>query len=814
MDNLLQNLRYGFRRIINQPGFTNIVLITLALGIGANTAIFSVVNAVLIRQLTFKQPEQLVWIWSNRTDRDKAPFSIPDFIDYRDQNGVMQEMSAFADWSANLTGEDRPERIQGVRISPNVFQMLGVSAVVGRTLLPEDESVNSARVVVLSHGLWKRLFGADQKIIGRSLTLNNDTYTVVGVLPPDFSFPGSKAELGVPLIMDIEPWGKFRATNFIKVYGRLREGVTVTGAQAELNIIASHLKQLYPDTNERKTSVKVIPLRNEVVGDYRMALWVLMGAIGFVFMIACVNLVNLMLAKASSRHKELAIRTALGASHGRLAQQLLTETMMLALAGGALGFFLAWYGTNLLIGFIPGDLPRSQEISMDARVFLFTLSLSLFSGAILGLIPILQVSKTNLSEDLKEGKGGSFYSPSRGRTRNLLVILEVALSLVLLIGAGLLVRSFVRIQEVHPGFNSENLLAVQLALPKNKYTQRVVTSNFFNEVERRIRTLPGVESAASISLLPLSGLNARVDFTIEGSPPVSREEIPTAQYRMVTAGYFRTMGIPLLAGREFTEGDIPESQAVAVIGQALAERYFPAKNPVGMHLNVDDGTPGNPRLIEIVGMVGNVKHFGLDGPATFDLYVAIPQIPEPSVVWLTNNVSLVVRSTSDPLILSTAVRREVEAVDKDIPASSVKSMDQLLSASVAPRRFNLSLVMVFAVAALLLAAMGIYGVTSYSVTQRRFEIGIRLALGAQQGDIFKLILFQAMRLVAAGVAIGLFGAFILTQIISSLLFGITAYDPWTFMTTSLILIIVAMLASYMPARRATRIDPITSLRAG
>ncbi|HVG18513.1 MAG TPA: ABC transporter permease [Blastocatellia bacterium] len=814
MDILLQDLRYGFRKIIGQPGFTNIVLITLALGIGANTAIFSVVNAVLIRQLPFKEPEQLVSVWSNRTDRDKAPFSIPDFIDYRDQNRVMQEMAAYADWSVNLTGEDKPERIQGVRISPNVFQMLGLNATAGRTLLPEDEKANSPRVVVLCHGLWKRLFGADQRVIGKSLILNNDSYTVVGVLPPDFSFPGTKAELGVPLIMELDPWGKFRATNFIKVIGRLREGVTETDAQADLSIIARHLKQLYPDTNERKTAVKVIPLRTEIVGDYQMALWVLLGAIGFVFLIGCLNLINLLLAKASSRHKEIALRTALGASQRRLAQQLLTETMMLALSGGALGFLLAWYATNLLIGFVPSDLPRSHEIGIDARVFLFTLTLSLFAGVILGLIPVLQTSKTNLSEDLKEGKGGSLYNPGRGRTRNLLVILEVAISLVLLIGAGLLVRSFLRIQEVHPGFNSENLLAVQLALPKTKYTQRLVVTNFFNEVERRIETLPGVESAAAISLLPLSGLNARVDFTIEGRPPLSREEMPTAQYRMVTSGYFRTMGVPMLSGREFTEGDTPQSQAVAVIGQALAERYFPAENPIGLHLNVDDGTPGNPRTIEIVGIVGNVKHFGLDGPPTFDLYVPIPQIPEPSVVWLTNNVSLVVRSASDPLVLSTAVRREVEAVDKDIPASSVKSMNQLLSASVAPRRFNLSLVMIFAAAALLLAALGIYGVTSYSVTQRTFEIGIRLAVGAQRGDIFKLILFQVFRLVAAGVAIGLFGSFILTQIIASLLFGVSAYDPSTFATTSLLLIVVALLASYLPARRATKIDPITSLRTG
>jgi predicted permease len=811
METLLKDLRYGARMLLNQPAFTTVAIITLTLGIGANTAIFSLVNAVLLRQLPFNNPEQLVSVWTVDKVVEKSPISIPDFVDFRDQNQLLDKMAAVAGWSANLTGNGDPERLQAVRVSGNLFQMFGVDTIIGRTLLPDDDNPGSQRVVVLSYGLWQRRFGADRNLVGNTLTLNGDSYTVVGILPPDFTFPGSKAELGVPLVIDTQPARKERNTHFLRVFARLKPGVTRQQAQAEMNGIARHLQEQYPETNARKPGARIAALHDEIVGNFRMALLVLLGAVGFVLLIACANLANLLLARATTRHREMAIRAALGATRMRLMRQLLTETILLALVGGVLGLLMAHWGLNLLVALSPADLPRAKEAGIDGRVLGFALGLSLFVGILFGLAPALQASKADLNEGLKGGSRGSTES-RRNRVRSLLVVTEVALSLMLLIGAGLFVKSFLRLQEVDPGFNTEKLLVVRVALPRTRYSKTGAVVSFYDQLSSRIETLPGVQSAGAVSIHPLSTSRVSMDFTIDGRPLPSLEEVPAAQYRMVSPSYFRTMNIPVLKGREFTDMDTERTAGVVIINENLARRFWPNENPVGWHLWIKEGDP-TPRGVEIVGVVGNVKQFELEGDPTFDLYAPYRQIPEVLASMAANNMSWVVRVGPDPMTLADAVRREAQIVDRDVPASLAGTMEQLVAGSVAPRRFNSFLLGIFAGTALLLALMGIYAVMSYSVTQRTQEIGIRMALGAQQGNVVRLLVAQGLKVIMMGVAVGLVGAIALTAVISSLLFGISAIDPPVFLIISMLFACVALLASYIPARKATKVDPIIALRS-
>jgi putative ABC transport system permease protein len=811
METFLRDVSFSFRMLGRRPGFTVAALIGLGLSIGANTAIFSMVNSIVLRQLPFKDSERLVWVWSTRTDRDKAPFSVPDFLDERDQNQTLEHMSAFSDWSANLTGGGDSERIQGLRISANVFRMLGVEAVAGRALIPEDDNAGSAPVVVVTHGLWKRRFGGDPGLVGRTLTLNDESYTVVGVLPPNFVFPGTRAELAIPIRLEVDPRRTERDSNFLRAIARLKPGVTQQQAQADLTSIARNLQEQYPKTNARKTSVTLVSLRDHIVGDYQAALLMIMGAVGLVLLIACANIGNLLLARSSARTKEIAIRMALGASRGRLIRQLLTESVLLAVLGGMLGLFLAHLGRGLLMSLTPADLPRASEVDTDWRVLGFTLGLSVLVGIIFGLAPALVGSKANLSEDLKAGSRGTTGGNGRSRTRGFLVISEVGLSLMLLISAGLFVKSFTRLQQVDPGFNAENLLVVSLSLPKTRYSDRASVVNFYDKIAPRIQSLPGVKSVGAASILPLSGLIARVDYVVVGRPPVSASERPSAQARMVSPDYFTTMGIPILRGRDFSTQDTPRSQPVAVISEALANTYWPSENAIGAHLMIDDGP--ELRDVEVVGVVGNVKHIRLDEEPSADIYVPFHQIPDDAVAWLINTMSLMVRTNSEPLAMAGAVRQEVHSVDATVPASSHRTMEQLISASIAPRRFNLLLVGAFAAVALLLAATGIYAVISYAVTQRTQEIGIRMALGAQPAHVMGLIVRQTLTLLIMGVVAGLIGAAASTSLIASLLFRVNAIDIPTFVLTSVLLICVGLLASYLPARRAMRVNPLTALRA-
>ena len=810
LDDVWQDLRYAVRTMLKRPGFAGVAVVALALGIGANTAIFSLVNAILLRQLPFHQPEQLVWVSARRPEPGKYPFTLPDFIDYRDQNRGLSGIAAFANWSANLTDRGDPERLQGLRISAGAFQMLGVQAVIGRALLPADDTPGQQRVVVLSYGLWQRRFGADPRLVGDKLILNGDSYTVVGVLPPQFFFPIKEAELAIPLAPDADPWRDVRSSvNFLRALARLKPGVTRAQAEADLTAVARRLRQQYPVANAQKLGVTLSPLHEEVVANFRLALWVLLGAVGVLLLMTCVNLANLALARAAARHREMAIRTALGATRWRLVRQLVTESLLLAGLGGVAGLLLARNGIDLLLALSPASLPRAAEVSVDFRVLGFTLALALLAGLIFGLAPAWQATRVSLNAELKEsgrGAGGERQS----RARSLLVVSEIALSLVLLVGAGLLVKSFLRLQAINPGFEAENVLVIRLSLPKAQYPDRAAATAFYDKLRPRLENLPGVESVGVVSALPLSGVMASIPFTIEGRASAPDEAL-RADYRLVSAGYFRVLKIPLLAGREFNERDTAQTTSVALVSQSLARRYWPNASPLGAHLRIDDNDQG-PRLVEIVGVVGDVKHLSLDGEPAPHIYLPIHQTHEDAVVWLTNNQYWLLRTAVGPLTLSAAARREIQAVDREVPTSSLRTMEQYLAASVAPRRFNVWLLTVFAGAALVLAGTGLYGVVSSGVAQRRREIGIRMALGAQGGDVLKLVIGQGMTMTLGGIALGLGAALGLTRLLKSLLFSVSATDPLTFLVTAWLLMVVALLASWIPARRAMRVDPIVALR--
>jgi len=812
LDVLIQDLRYSFRFLGRNFGFTVVAVLALVVGIGANTAMFSLVNAILLRTLDFKDPERLVWIWSTRTDRDKAFFSVPDFLDYREQTQTIEQIVAFGNWGANLTKGDNPQRLAGVRVTANAFEMLGVKAAIGRCLLPEDGQPGRQRTVLLSYGLWQRQFGGDPGIVGRTITLNGDSYTVVGALPAVFIFPGAEIDMAVPLVLETDARRSDRGANFLRVFARLKPGYTRQQVQGEMDSISRNLQQLYPETNAKKTPPKVFALHEEVVGSYRTALIMLLGAVGLVLLIACANLANLLLSRASARHKEMAIRAAVGASRGRLIRQLLTEASVLSLIGGGLGLVLAWQGMNLLMALSPSSLPRANEVNIDGRVLAFTLVVSLLAGVIFGLVPALQASKVDLNDELKSTGKGLSDGGRRDRARGFLVVAEVALSLVLLITAGLLIKSFLKLQEVSPGFNGEKLLLTRLSLPPSRYSQREAITVFFDKILPRIATLPGVSSVGAANVLPISGMNVRNDFMIMGRPLQSPTDKPAAQSRLVSPGYFQALGIPVLNGRAFTDYDNAQAAGVVIIDAALAQRYWPNETPVKAHLLLEDGS-AQPRDVEIVGVCDTVKHVSLDEEPTPTFYVPIAQASQDTMSFLAANCSLAIRTTVEPLTLESAVRNEVQRVDGDVATSNTRTMEQYLSASTDSRRFNMLLLMIFACTALLLAMMGVYAVISYSVTRRYQEIGIRIALGAQPSDVLKLILGHGIKLVVVGIFVGVAGAIILTRFISSLLFGISAIDPVTFLLTTIVLLIVAFLACYIPARKAMRVDPMIALRA-
>lgn len=805
---IAQDLRYALRMLWKNPGFTAVAVLALALGIGANSAIFSVVNTVLLQPLPFKNPGQLVMIWENATHLGfpKNTPSPANFLDWRRQSTVFTGMAAMAQENFNLTGAGEPERLDGRRVSANLFDLLGVQPRLGRRFLTEEDKPGS-HVVILSQGLWQRRFGSDPRIIGKALSLNGESYSVVGVMPPGIDLPGYnnwKDQLWVPIAFPSEE-AQARGNHYLQVIARMKPGVTLPQARAEMATISARLAQQYPEDNLRIGSV-VNPLHEEVVGDIRPALLVLLGAVGFVLLIACANVANLLLARAAVRQKEIALRLALGASRSRLTRQFLTESILLAALGAGVGLLLANLGIDLLKAFIPDTISQAEAIGIDGKVLAFTIALALLTGIVFGLAPATQASRFDLNESLKEGGRDSSGGGRGNRLRGFLVIGEVAISFVLLIGAGLLINSFLHLRNLDPGFRADHLLTAKIELSEIKYPDREHRSPFFDEVLRRVRALPGVRSAAIGGNLPLTHNGDSMYIAVEGIPDPPPDQQQDVIYRAVGPGYFSTMGIQLVRGRDFTDNDTSETPYTVVVSEKLAQHFWPGQNPIGKRLKPGSTTSDSPWR-EVIAVVKDVRQNDFIAPPKMQMYMSYRQLQ-----FLTGN-ALVVRTNVEPMGLATALRNAVWAVDKDQPVSDIRTMDEIVSAAVARQRFSTLLLAIFAALALVLAAVGIYGVMSYSVAQQTREIGLRMALGAQRKDILAMTVARGMKLAGFGLVAGFGLALILTRVMASLLFGISATDPLTYLSLSFVLLAIATLASYLPALRASRVDPMVALRA-
>ena len=799
MDSLLKDIRYGFRGLLKRPGFTVIALVALALGIGANTAIFSLVNAVVLQPLPFPEPDQLVWVYGNiRNGGNRASVSPLDFIDYRNQNKTFEQFAASGSlpMPLNLTGSGDPERIMASSVTGNYFDTFKVAPALGRGFTLENEKTGQDQVTVLSHEFWQKHFAGDPEILSKTIILDSKPYQVIGVMPAGSSLPQS-AELWVPMTFDVNPDMKQRKAHFLRPIGRLKPGVTLLQAQADTDVIAAQLAEQFPDSNTG-WNLRLLSLREQLVGSTRTTVFILFGAVGLVLLIACANVANLLMVRAAARQKEIALRTALGASRLRIIRQMLTESLLLSILGGALGALLAIWGVQLLVSLSADSLPRTVDVRIDATVLAFTLLISLVTGLLFGLAPAFRTTKVNLSDSLKDGARGS-EGVMRNRTRSLLVVVESAVAVVLLIGAGLLVRSLIALQNVDPGFDSNNVLTLRLDLPHKKYAGERKAANFWEQLETRVASLPGVQSVGLVTELPLSGQLNDLPFTVEGRPPVSIDQSFDADFRRVNQNYFSAMHIPLLRGRNFTEQEVRQGDKVTLVSQQLVDTVFPNEEPLGKRLISAMG--GQP--FEIIGVVGDIRHQSLGGQ------------PFPAMYFPTRDIgrfNLAIRTQGDPLSIVGAVRKEVHALDPDQPIAAVRKMSDWVDSSTAGPRYRTTLLGLFAGLAMILAATGIYGVMSYSVAQRTHEIGVRMALGARQFDVLKLVVRQGMLLTLVGVILGLLGAFALTRVMQSLLFGVTAKDPFTFSMVAALLIAVAFVACFIPARRATKVDPLVALR--
>jgi putative ABC transport system permease protein len=815
MENLLQDVRYGIRMLLRGRAVTIVAVVALALGIGANTAIFSVVDSVLLSPLPYKDPDRLAMIWQTNPEIqigfDMLPVTAADFVDWRDQGRSFQSISIIDSGRLVLSGQDAPERVAGARVSASFFGVMGVEPSLGRAFTDQEERPGANRVAVISHAMWLSRYGGDRGAIGKSLALDGSTYEIIGVMPEGFQFPRSQdlpsyfqlapqTELWLPIGLTDEEL-KNRGSHNKAVIARLKPDASIEQAQDEMAAIAAKNSEMYEES--RGFGASVVPLQEQLVGHTRTALWVLLAAVGFVLLIACANVANLLLARASARQKEIAIRTALGATRSRIIRQLFTESVLLSLCGGAVGILLALWGLNLLLALSPADIPRKHEIRIDGAALGFTLLISLLTGVLFGLAPSLQSSRVNFNETLKEGARGT-SGATGNRLRGLLVIVEIAMTVVLLVGAGLMLRSFIGLLKTDPGFNPKSVLTMKIELPDRKYPRERDQIAFFKQVIERVRLLPGAESASAISHLPLSGTEEIDMFTIEGSTIESLSDTPLADFRFVDHNYFRAMGIPLVAGRYFTEGDNENGQRVIVINETLARRFYPGQEAVGKRIKEGDQRSDNP-WSTVVGVVGDVKHSGLNSDARPTLY-----FPYLQKNW--GLMTLVARTGSDPAKLAAAVRNEVWAVDKDQPVTDVKTLEEYASVSVSKDRFNMILLGIFAGVAMVLAAVGIYGVMSYTVAQRTHEIGIRMALGASVTDVLRLVVGRGLLLAVVGVFVGVGVALLLTGFLSSLLVGVSARDPLTFIAVPAALLAVALVASAVPAWRATKVDPMVALR--
>jgi predicted permease len=817
METLWQDFYYGIRMLVKHKGFTAAAILSLAIGIGANSAIFSVTNALLLRPLTYTDAERLVILWSRSPGLNVAQdwFSPGQFLDVKTQNEVFEHTAVAIGASFNLTGDGAPEHIDGARVSSSFFPVFGTKVLLGRELLPEEDEPGKPQTVILSHGFWQRRFGGDPEILNKTLLLNDSPFIIVGVMPAGFSLTKEvmpavngieKADLLLPLPMN-EAARSSRTNEDYNIFGKLKPGVTVARAQAEMNVIAGRMKEQYPANYPPNggLTISVVPLLEQVVGDIGQALPILLGAVGFVLLIACANVANLLLARATVRQKEIAIRTAVGASRLRIFRQLLTESVALALTGGLIGLGLALAAVKALRLFAPENIPRLHEITVDVRVMGFTFAVALLTGMIFGLVPALRASRVDLNESLKDG-GRNAGAGAAGRKhqnlRKLLVISEVALSLVLLIGAGLLIRSYRHIVEANPGFNPRNLLSMRLSLPATRYPKAESIQAFFQQAQERLKQMPGVETAGISFSLPLStAALAWEPVKIEGYVPQTADEMILANVRIVSPEYFPAMGVGLVEGRLFNEHDRKGEMESVIINEALAKRFWADETPIGKRLQ--RSTSGQWRTV--VGVIRDAKEYSADKEPPIGVYYPTGQISP-------RNMFMLVRTTSDPAPMAAALVQEIQTLDSQLPVFEVYTMEQRLSESLARRRFSMILLGIFALIALLLAGIGIYGVISYSVNQRTHEIGIRMALGAQPGNILHMVLRQALILVSAGIALGLTGAFILMRVLSSLLYGVSHTDSYTFIFTPLLLGSIALLASFLPARRAAKVNPMVALR--
>ncbi len=812
MNNLLQDIRFGLRMLLKSPGISIIATIALALGIGANTAIFTVVNAVLLRPLPFPNPDSLVSVFETDLQRglQRGSHSYPNFFDIRTQNTVFERIALYRDGNFIMTGRGEPARLTGCVATADLLPLLGVAPMLGRTFHPDDDKPSTTgRVVILSHALFQNRFGSDQSILNQSITLDGVSFTVIGVMPPGFEFPiqNDPVELWTTIAGDAsgsEPVTNQRGAHFLQAIGRLKPGVTHEQAQIDLAAIGARLEQQYPDTNTRR-SFRGESAHAALVGDVFPMLILFLCAVAAVLLIACANVANLLLARATSRYKEMAIRTALGASRLRVIRQLLTESVLLSIFGGAIGLLLAVWWSDLLIALGKEDIPRAIEVGVDWRVLAFTAGVSLITGVIFGLAPAFHSSKTELVDSLKDGSRGSSDGSRRIRLRNVLMVGELAAALVLLVVAGLLIKSLWRLQEVNSGLRPENVLTFNVGLSEVKYNF-AKQSQFFIDLKSRLESTPGVQSASTIYPLPLSGDRFSISFQIEGRPVAPKDE-PSGDFFTTGVGYFRAMGIPVIKGRDFDDRDKHGSTPVIIITETFARQHFPNEDPIGKRIEPGISSIENEdsMMREIVGIVGDVRNRNLTTEPRSAYYVPHTQVPFSQMV-------AVVKTNNEPRTFIPAVTKIVAEMDQDIPLFGVKSMEEYLSASVAKPRFSSTLLSIFSAVALVLTIVGLYGVMSYSVAQRTNEIGIRLALGAQRRDVLLMVVKHGSKLILIGLGIGLALAFALTRWISSLLFGVTAKDPFTFVAVSVLLAIVALIACYVPALRATRVDPMEALR--